>query len=176
MRYVNLLILSLCCTVLQGQDALFTTDQTMAMETGATAALMERLHISKKPLSSIDMDALIVSYCEALDPAKIYFTQAEVDGYRQRYANSLDMYIQRGNLTPAFEIFAAFSARSSSSFIGGAERACAACEAQVCRMGHAACNPKSHASFPERNHRFPSGPAGLDHSRPGRDGECGGTD
>ena len=109
MRYVNLLILSLCCTVLQGQDALFTTDQTMAMETGATAALMERLHISKKPLSSIDMDALIVSYCEALDPAKIYFTQAEVDGYRQRYANSLDMYIQRGNLTPAFEIFAAFS-------------------------------------------------------------------
>lgn len=112
MRHLLRLSLLVLGAALPAQDALFTTDRTMAMETGATAALLERLHISKKPLGEIDMEALLTEYCEALDPAKLYFTQAEVDGFRKRYAGSLDMYLQRGNLTPAFEIFALFTRRA----------------------------------------------------------------
>lgn len=112
MRHLFCLVLFALGAALPAQDATFTTDRTMALETGATAALLERLHISKKPLGQVDMEALLTEYCEALDPAKIYFTQAEVDGFRKRYAGSLDMYLQRGNLTPAFEIFGLFSRRA----------------------------------------------------------------
>ena len=111
MRHLILGLL-LLGTRLPAQEAAFATDRTMQMETGATAALLERLHISKKPLSQVDMESLLTTYCEALDPAKLYFTQAEVDGFRARYAGTLDMYLQRGNLTPAFEIFAIFSKRA----------------------------------------------------------------
>lgn len=110
--YLYVLSLLLIGAQLSAQQASFATDRTMQMETGATAALLERLHISKKPLSQVDMEVLLTTYCEALDPAKLYFTQAEVDGFRTRYASSLDMYLQRGNLTPAFEIFALFSKRA----------------------------------------------------------------
>ncbi len=110
--YLYVLSLLLIGAQLSAQQANFATDRTMQMETGATAALLERLHISKKPLSQVDMEVLLTTYCEALDPAKLYFTQAEVDGFRTRYASSLDMYLQRGNLTPAFEIFALFSKRA----------------------------------------------------------------
>lgn len=87
----------------------FTTDRSMSMEASATTALLERLHISKKPLRDIDLDAVITEFCEQLDPAKLYLTQADVDGFRKRYGRSLDMYLQRGNLSPAFEMHATFA-------------------------------------------------------------------
>lgn len=111
MRHLILGLLALAAA-LPAQDAPFVTSRTMQMEATATTALLERLHISKRPLSEVDMGALITEYCEALDPAKLYFTQAEVDEFKARYAGSLDMYLQRGNLTPAFEIFAQFSRRT----------------------------------------------------------------
>ena len=87
----------------------FTTDRSMSMEASATTALLERLHISKKPLAQVDLDAVVAEYCEQLDPSKMYLTRQDVDGFRARYARSLDMYLQRGNLSPAFEIHAAFA-------------------------------------------------------------------
>jgi carboxyl-terminal processing protease len=89
----------------------FTTDRSMSMEASATTALLERLHISKKPLREIDLEGVVTEFCEQLDPAKLYLTQADVDRFRIRYGKSLDMYLQRGNLTPAFEIHTLFARR-----------------------------------------------------------------
>lgn len=89
----------------------FTTDRSMSMEASATTALLERLHISKKPLREIDLESVITEYCEQLDPSKLYLTRADVERFRARYGKSLDMYLQRGNLAPAFEIHADFSKR-----------------------------------------------------------------
>ncbi len=86
----------------------FTTTEAMQKETRATAVLLEKLHISKKDMSTIDMDAVLRTYCERLDPNKIYFNAKEVDDFVTRYGKTLDLYLQRGNLTPAFEIYQQF--------------------------------------------------------------------
>jgi carboxyl-terminal processing protease len=91
----------------------------MSLEASATTALLERLHISKKPLRDIDLESVLAEFCEQLDPSKLYLTQVDVDGFRRRYGKSLDMYLQRGNLAPAFEIHALFAkrVRERSAFV-----------------------------------------------------------
>ena len=59
----------------------YTTTELMQNETRATVALLEKLHISKKEMSSIDTNEVIKTYFESLDPAKMYFTQKEVDEF-----------------------------------------------------------------------------------------------
>jgi carboxyl-terminal processing protease len=101
----------LLAALVSAQTGGFTTTQSMLLETRATAALLEKLHISKKDMGSIDMNSVVRTYCENLDGAKMYFTAEEVDEFVTRYGKTLDLYLQRGNLTPAFEIFALFKKR-----------------------------------------------------------------
>lgn len=89
-------------------ETVYATTPAMQNEARATVALIERYHISKKTLSEIDANQVIKTFCETLDPAKLYFTQGEVDGFINRYGKSLDLYLVRGNLTPAFEIYSVF--------------------------------------------------------------------
>jgi carboxyl-terminal processing protease len=89
-------------------ENVYATSPAMQNEARATVALIERYHISKKTLAEIDANEVIKTFCETLDPAKLYFTQAEVDGFINRYGKSLDLYLVRGNLTPAFEIYSVF--------------------------------------------------------------------
>ena len=108
MRLRLFLLPILLAALAYGQTAGFTTTQSMQNETRATAALLEKLHISKKDMGSIDMNSVVHTYCESLDGAKMYFTGEEVDEFVNRYGKTLDLYLQRGNLTPAFEIYALF--------------------------------------------------------------------
>ena len=112
MRFLPPSLLVLLSAAAFGQTTQnYTTTELMQNETRATVALLEKLHISKKEMSSIDTNEVIKTYFESLDPAKMYFTQKEVDEFTARYAKSLDLYLQRGNLTPAFEIYKAFKAK-----------------------------------------------------------------
>ena len=101
----------LLAALVSAQTGGFTTTQSMLLETRATAALLEKLHISKKDMGSIDMNSVVRTYCENLDGAKMYFTAKEVDEFVTRYGKTLDLYLQRGNLTPGFEIYALFKKR-----------------------------------------------------------------
>ncbi|MEY4445519.1 MAG: hypothetical protein RL444_632 [Verrucomicrobiota bacterium] len=111
MRRCFSLLPVLLAALVSAQTGGFTTTQAMQNETRATAALLEKLHISKKDMGSIDMNSVVRTYCENLDGAKMYFTAEEVDEFVTRYGKTLDLYLQRGNLTPAFEIFALFKKR-----------------------------------------------------------------
>ncbi|GBL24555.1 hypothetical protein EMGBS6_13400 [Opitutia bacterium] len=108
MRLRLFLLPILLAALASAQTAGFTTTQSMQNETRATAALLEKLHISKKDMGSVDMNSVVKTYCENLDGAKMYFTAEEVDEFINRYGKTLDLYLQRGNLTPAFEIYALF--------------------------------------------------------------------
>lgn len=107
---LRLLLSFLLLSSAHGQGG-FTTTTSMQNETRATTALLEKLHISRKDMGAIDMNAVVRSYCENLDGVKMYFTSAEVDEFVARYGKTLDLYLQRGNLTPAFEIYALFKER-----------------------------------------------------------------
>ena len=108
MRLRLFLLPILLAALASAQTGGFTTTQSMQNETRATAALLEKLHISKKDMGAIDMNSVVKTYCESLDGAKMYFTAEEVDEFVNRYGKTLDLYLQRGNLTPAFEIYALF--------------------------------------------------------------------
>ena len=107
----SLLVLLSALGLAQTPHTAYTTTELMQNETRATVALLEKLHISKKEMAAVDTREVIKTYFESLDPAKMYFTQKEVDEFTVRYAKSLDLYLQRGNLTPAFEIYKAFKAK-----------------------------------------------------------------
>ena len=93
------------------QEPAFTTQPSMAKESTATTLLLERLHISRKPLASVDTGAVLAKYAETLDRAKLYLTAADLADISSRFGPSLDLYLQRGNLTPAFELHALFRLR-----------------------------------------------------------------
>ncbi len=97
-----------------GEKIDYVTTELMQSETRATVALLEKLHISKKEMSKVDTTEVLKTYLESIDPGKMYFTQKEVDEFTARYARSLDLYLQRGNLTPAFDIYKAFSVKVAS--------------------------------------------------------------
>lgn len=105
------LLPALLAALAAAQEAVFTTQPSMAKESSATTVLLERLHISKRPLSSVDAEAVLGKYAEGLDRAKLYLTEADLAEFRARFAPSLDLYLQRGNLTPAFELHALFRKR-----------------------------------------------------------------
>jgi carboxyl-terminal processing protease len=111
MRLTLLLASLFLGTLVSAQTRSFTTTESMRDETRATAALLEKLHISRKDMGSIDMNSVVRTYCENLDGAKMYFTAEEVEEFVTRYGRTLDLYLQRGNLTPAFEIYALFKKR-----------------------------------------------------------------
>ncbi len=111
MRLLTPSLLVLLSAVGFAQTPNYTTTELMQNETRATVALLEKLHISKKEMASVDTNEVLKTYFESLDPAKMYFTQKEVDEFTARYGKSLDLYLQRGNLTPAFEIYKAFKAK-----------------------------------------------------------------
>lgn len=50
-------------------------------------------------------------YLKALDPMKIYFTQADIDAFRAAYQSNLGTMIKKGDLTPAFAIYNRFIQR-----------------------------------------------------------------
>jgi len=107
---LSLLLAAALCSA--ADQPAFTTTESIQKETRATALLLERLHISRRAMSTVDMREVLLTYCENLDRMKMYFTQAEVDEFVERYAKSLDLYMERGNLTPAFEIYALFSRKA----------------------------------------------------------------
>jgi len=107
---LSLLLAAALCSA--ADQPAFTTTESIQKETRATALLLERLHISRRAMSTVDMREVMLTYCENLDRMKMYFTQAEVDEFVERYAKSLDLYMERGNLTPAFEIYALFTRKA----------------------------------------------------------------
>ena len=95
MRRVNKSFL--LAALAQGQSPAFSTTEGMQKEAKASVILLERLHISKREMASIDMAEVVRTYCENLDGAKMYFTEPEVEEFVNRYAKTLDLYLQHDN-------------------------------------------------------------------------------
>jgi carboxyl-terminal processing protease len=74
------------------------------------ASLLPRDHLSRHPLDDEISRRCLKSFLKALDPAKLYFTQADVDAFSQQ-ATTLDDAAKRGDITFAYTVFKTFLAR-----------------------------------------------------------------
>jgi len=72
--------------------------------------LLPRKHISSRPVDDQASSRALDTFLKMLDPMKLYFYQSDIDEF-ERYRNELDDYVLRGELTPAYSIFARYLQR-----------------------------------------------------------------
>jgi carboxyl-terminal processing protease len=77
----------------------------------SVARLLEMQHYSRQKIDDATSKKVFDQYLEDLDPNKLFFTQADVDGLRAKYETTLDDAILNGDLDPARNIFALYKTR-----------------------------------------------------------------
>jgi len=81
----------------------------------ATAILVQKLlqdhHFAGKPLTEEKAMDWIKAYMESLDYNHNFFLQTDLQAFQNTYATQLSQLTQRGDITPAFDIFAVFNDR-----------------------------------------------------------------
>lgn len=81
----------------------------------ATAILVQKLlqdhHFAGKPLTEEKAREWIRAYMEALDYNHAFFLESDLQAYQDNYGPRLANLTQRGDITPAYEIFAGFNDR-----------------------------------------------------------------
>ena len=81
----------------------------------ATAILVQKLlqdhHFAGKPLSEEKARDWIKTYMESLDYNHAFFLESDMQAFQTTYAAQLSAMTQRGDITPAFDIFGVFNQR-----------------------------------------------------------------
>jgi len=87
----------------QNQD--FEVTEKMRAETRYVIQSLENLHYSGKPFTSIQPQEIVKNYISDLDMNHLFFLEPQVTDYIERFSPTLDVYLQQGNIYPAFIIF-----------------------------------------------------------------------
>ncbi len=72
------------------------------------AKLMQRDHLSRKPLDDKISQRAFDMYIKMLDPMKVYFLQSDIDEFSSKWRESIDDNMKKGEYEIAFEIFSRF--------------------------------------------------------------------
>ncbi len=88
----------------------------------SVARLLEQGHYSRQRLDDSVSQELLDQYLTNLDPGKLFFLQADVDEFQQKYATRLDDRILSGDLNPAREMFSRFKLRVEDRVAANAPR------------------------------------------------------
>ncbi|REK11384.1 MAG: tail-specific protease [Planctomycetota bacterium] len=75
--------------------------------TRAITILMNREHLTRHPLDNEISERWLDNYLKMLDPRKVFFTQSDVDHWRN-YRDQLDDLAVRGDTTVAYRVFQQF--------------------------------------------------------------------
>ena len=75
------------------------------------AKLMQRDHLSRKPLDDKISQRAFDMYIKMLDPMKVYFLQSDVDEFSSKWRDSIDDNMEKGEYEIAFEIYKRFLQR-----------------------------------------------------------------
>ena len=78
--------------------------------TKAITILMSRQHLTRHPLDDEISNRWITNYLKMLDPRKVFFSQADIDGFMD-YRNELDDMALSGDTSFAYRVFDKFLSR-----------------------------------------------------------------
>ncbi len=87
-----------------------TWSETQGKTASEVIARLESQHFRRQPMNDALSTQLFDNYLRALDPARLFLLQADVDGL-QRYRLTLDDTLRKGDLEPAFVIFRLYQRR-----------------------------------------------------------------
>lgn len=98
----------------QAQDAVTAGPIKPGEQDGIVARsvtkLLPKKHISARPVDDKISSRALDTFEKMLDPMKLYFMQSDIDELN-RYRTTIDDSVVRGDLSPAYEIFARFLKR-----------------------------------------------------------------
>ncbi len=93
-------------------DAELTMDKNLSYDLHSTLFYLQFHHYSPKELDDAYSSRVFDSYIKVLDPNKVYFTQADMDGF-EKYRTKLDDLIKKRDVEIAFDIFKLYRQRLS---------------------------------------------------------------
>jgi carboxyl-terminal processing protease len=77
----------------------------MSDETKWLLSALEKAHYSKLSIKDLNRNQFLENFLENLDKQKLFFTSKDIQGFKQRYQQTLLTYLEQGNLYPAFEMY-----------------------------------------------------------------------
>ena len=80
------------------------SDRTQRTVTRLVSQLMEKEHISRKPIDDTISERSLDMFLRALDPMKVYFQKSDVEEF-SKYKTSIDDFVNNGDTRIAFLIF-----------------------------------------------------------------------
>ncbi len=104
------LLLALCLLPLASHAVQFTPEQAGKI-TQAVGTLLDHAHYKRARLDDAVSEMFLKNYLDALDYNHLFFLQSDVDEFNRRYAKTLDDFTNKGDASPAFEIFGRFLKR-----------------------------------------------------------------
>lgn len=75
------------------------------------ANMLQNHHYSHREFNDEVSKQVLDSYLNFLDFSHIYFTQQDVDGFRAKYATTLDDHVAARNISPAIDIYEVYQQR-----------------------------------------------------------------
>lgn len=87
------------------------TTPKMAEESRIVVYCLERMHYLRKPIKRLDPSEILDVYFNDLDPARLFFLKSDIDSLKARFTPTLDVFLQQGNLLPAFAVFQVYRDR-----------------------------------------------------------------
>jgi carboxyl-terminal processing protease len=89
----------------------YVTTTAIQTEAKVTILCLEKVHLLKKPFSSLNAAGILKDYVANLDTWHLFFLADDIEFYKKQYGATFDLYAANGNLTPAFTIYKDFLAR-----------------------------------------------------------------
>ncbi|MYM62442.1 carboxy terminal-processing peptidase [Pseudomaricurvus sp. HS19] len=89
--------------------------QFSQLQEQTTVDIIDKLgsrHYRNLPFDDKLSEQMLDNYLKALDPARVFFLQSDVDQFRKRYGDKLDDQLKSGNLDAGEEIFNTFENRA----------------------------------------------------------------
>jgi carboxyl-terminal processing protease len=94
-----------CSLLLSSLPACRAADPDPGQVAISVAKALEQLHYTRHPLDKSVSERLLQTYLDTLDFNKLFFTQADVDGFEKKYGGELDESIWLGQIDPAYTIY-----------------------------------------------------------------------
>ena len=97
-------------------EIILSEKEQLALQTQTQWALklIRSNHYLKNEIQSIDGSQIIENFADNLDYSKLYFLRSDIEDYSFRFSESIEGFLENGNLYPAFVIYNDFIKKSKA--------------------------------------------------------------
>jgi carboxyl-terminal processing protease len=105
MRYIFSVLSVAVFTTTLGKPSVASAETNFGQVAMHVAYMLQNHHYSRKDFDDSVSEQLLNNYLDLLDFRHVFFTQEDVDGFKAKYATTLDDHVLMRNIAPAQEIY-----------------------------------------------------------------------